>query len=123
MVPSLEKATWVYVRDEVPAQGTRFVGRGPVLNESGGDRIGTAYFDCVVQKNVDAQVDHGLFACDAIFELADGDIMVTGLDPGGINEAVGIAMTGGTGAYSTARGDGTRTDTETETIVLIQLAD
>jgi hypothetical protein len=120
VVPTLQKSTVVYVREDVPRHGTRFVGRGPLLDESGTDRIGTGYFDCVVQQNVGVFFDHGLFVCDAVFKLADGEIMVTGLDPGGISEST-IAVTGGTGAYSTARGDGTWTDTETETIVLIHL--
>jgi len=120
VVPQLQKSTVVYVRNADPVQGTRFVGRGPMLAESGGDRIGTAYFDCVVQKNVGQSFDRGLFVCDAVFAFSDGEIMVTGLDPGGISEAA-IAVTGGTGAYSVASGDGTWTDTETETTVVIHL--
>jgi hypothetical protein len=120
VVPRLQNLTVDYVRDERPGQGTRIVSRAPILEDFGADRIGTGYFDCVVQRNAGEFFGEGLFVCDALFKLADGEVMVTGLDPGGVSEAA-IAVTGGTGAYSTARGDGTWTDTEEGTTVVIHL--
>jgi len=95
VVPRLQNLTVDYVQDERPGQGTRIVSRAPILEDFGADRIGTGYFDCVVQRNAGEFFAEGLFVCDALFKLADGEVMVTGLDPGGVSEAA-IAVTGGT---------------------------
>ena len=56
------------------------------------------------------------------FKLADGDIILKGLDPQG-EGASEFAVLGGTGTYGTATGEATLTDTESaNTDIVIRLA-
>ena len=99
--------------------------RGPATDAATGERVGRFLWNCTVERALDRH-DHGLAVCDAIVELAEGIIAMRGLDPQGESEAP-FAVTGGSGAYSAARGDGLWTDIETDdgwvTDVVIHLVD
>lgn len=81
----------------------RIQARGPLYDESRTTLMGTAYIDCVVHKRI-VDPAKGLWGCNYVLELADGDIVVQGLDPRGPG-AYKMAVLGGTGAYAGASGD------------------
>jgi hypothetical protein len=92
--------------------GDRIASRGPLVDESQTDRVGTAYLQCLVHKRI-IDPDRGLWNCNYALELADGDIVLQGLDPRGPGEYE-MAVLGGTGAYAGASGDATFTDVGTD---------
>lgn len=92
--------------------GDRAAARGP-LTDADGTRVGTAYADCMVHRRITGP-ETGLWTCTYVLELSDGDLIVKGLDPRGPGEYE-MAVLGGTGAYATASGDATFTDTSGET--------
>jgi hypothetical protein len=92
--------------------GDRIAARGPLLDQSQTDRVGTAYVHCIVHKRI-IDPDQGLWNCNYILELADGEIMLQGLDPRGPGEYE-MAVVGGTGAYAGSNGDATFTDVTTD---------
>jgi len=94
--------------------GDRVAARGPLLDESQSDRVGTAYADCVVHRRI-IDPDRGIWNCNYVLELADGEIMLQGLDPRGPGEYE-MAVTGGAGAYSGASGSAAFTDVGTENV-------
>ena len=99
--------------------GDRAAARGRLVDANESERVGTAYFECLVQKRI-VGFSQGLFNCTYVLDLADGDIILKGLDPRG-EGASEFAVLGGTGAYGTATGDATFTDTE-DTDIVIRLA-
>ncbi|MEA2490794.1 MAG: Dirigent-like protein [Acidobacteriota bacterium] len=88
--------------------GDRIAARVPLLDETQTEQLGTAYLHCVVHKRI-VDPDKGLWNCNYVLELADGDLMLQGLDPRGPGEYE-VSVIGGTGAYANARGDATFTD-------------
>jgi hypothetical protein len=92
--------------------GDRIASRGPLVDESQTDRVGTAYHQCLVHKRI-IDPDRGLWNCNYVLKLADGDIVLQGLDPRGPGEYE-MAVLGGTGAYAGASGDATFTDVGTD---------
>jgi hypothetical protein len=92
--------------------GDRIASRGPLLDESQADRIGTAYQQCLVHRRI-IDPDRGLWNCNYILNLADGEIVLQGLDPRGPG-VYEMAVLGGTGAYAGANGDATFTDVGTD---------
>ena len=92
--------------------GDRIAARGPLLNESQTDRVGTAYLQCLVHKRI-IDPDRGLWNCTYVLELADGEIVLQGLDPRGPG-VYELAVVGGTGAYAGANGAATFTDVDTD---------
>lgn len=88
--------------------GDRIAGRGPLLDETQTECVGSAYLQCLVHKRI-VDGDTGLWNCNYVLKLADGDLMLQGLDPRGPG-AYEISVLGGTGAYAGARGDATFTD-------------
>ena len=92
--------------------GDRAAARGPLTNLEGA-QVGTSYGDCLVHRHIKGP-ETGLWSCSYILELADGDLMLEGLDPRGPGEYE-MAVLGGTGAYAKASGDATFTDTFDET--------
>ncbi len=92
--------------------GDRIAGRGPLVDETRSDRVGIGYVHCVVHKRI-IDPDKGLWNCNYVLELADGDIVLQGLDPRGPGEYE-MAVLGGTGAYAGIRGDATFTDVGTD---------
>jgi hypothetical protein len=92
--------------------GDRIAARGPVLDETRTDRVGTLYQQCLVHKNITSGTT-GLWNCNYILEFADGDLVLQGLDPRGPG-AYEIAVLSGTGTYAGATGDATFTDVGTD---------
>lgn len=88
--------------------GDRIAARGPLLDEPQGDRVGTAYPHCLVHRRI-VDPNRGLWNCNYVLELADGNIMLQGLDPRGPG-VYELSVLGGTGAYVGASGDATFTD-------------
>ena len=99
--------------------GDRVAARGRLVDENESERVGTAYFECLVQRRI-VGLSQGLYNCTYVLKLADGDIILKGLDPRG-EGASEFAVLGGTGAYGTATGDATFTDT-INTDIVIRLA-
>ena len=99
--------------------GDRVVAHGPLLDGKTADRVGTGYNECVVQRHVTDTA--GLWVCSYVLELAEGDIVLTGLDPRGPGVST-FSVTGGTGAYDGVGGHATFTDTKAETDMVIVLA-
>ncbi|HVF52213.1 MAG TPA: hypothetical protein VNC78_01260 [Actinomycetota bacterium] len=92
--------------------GDRIAARGPLVDESQTERVGTAYLQCLVHRRI-VDPDRGLWNCNYVLELADGDIVLQGLDPRGPGEYE-MSVLGGTGAYASATGDATFTDGGTD---------
>ncbi|HEX2240330.1 MAG TPA: hypothetical protein VHJ82_04240 [Actinomycetota bacterium] len=88
--------------------GDHIASRGPLLDESQTERVGTAYQQCLVHKRI-VDPDQGLWNCNYLLKLENGEIVLQGLDPRGPGEYQ-MAVLGGTGAYSGASGDATFTD-------------
>ena len=88
--------------------GDRVAARG-TLTDAEGATLGTSHADCVVQVRI-AGPETGLWNCTYVLDLADGDLVLRGLDPRGPG-AYEMAVLGGTGAYEDASGDATFTDT------------
>lgn len=108
--------------------GDQIAARGSLLDESQTDRVGTAYLQCLVHKRI-IEPNRGLWNCNYVLELADGEIMLQGLDPRGPG-VYEMAVLGGTGAYAGANGDATFTDVGTEgvdanphTDIVVRLSD
>jgi hypothetical protein len=100
--------------------GDRLAGRGRLVDENESEGVGTAYFECLVQKRI-VSLSQGLFNCTYILKLRDGNIILKGLDPRGEGTSE-FAVLGGTGTYRTATGDATLTDTSAKTDIVIRLA-
>ncbi len=92
--------------------GDRIAARAPLLDESQTERIGTAYLQCLVHKRI-IDPDRGLWNCNYVLKLTDGEIVLQGLDPRGPG-AYEMAVLGGTGAYAGANGDATFTDVSSD---------
>ena len=81
------------------------------------DQVGWAFGTCLVERRITTGVS-GLWRCTYLLRLADGTITLDGLDPAGPG-VYELGVTGGTGAYSDANGEGTFTDTNTSTDIQI----
>lgn len=92
--------------------GDRIAARGPLLDETQTDRLGRSYAQCLVHRRI-IHPDQGLWNCNYVLQLENGDIMLQGLDPRGPGEYE-MSVLGGTGAYASASGDATFTDVGTE---------
>lgn len=88
--------------------GDRAAARG-LLTDADGTNVGKAFADCLVHRRITGP-ETGLWTCTYVLDLADGDLIVKGLDPRGPGEYE-MAVLGGTGAYANASGDATFTDT------------
>ena len=101
--------------------GDRLTARGPLYDAANlGTKVGRAYMDCSIAKNFAG--GNGLFNCTYLLDLDGGDITLQGIDPPGPS-VVPFAVTGGDGAFRTARGDAVFTDTSAGTEMEITLAD
>ena len=96
----------------------RVAARGP-LTDTVGTRVGTAYGDCLVQQHIRGP-ETGLWHCSYVLDLAEGDLVLEGLDPRGPG-VYEVAVLGGTGSYANASGDATFTDTDEATDMMIRL--
>lgn len=99
--------------------GDRVAGRGRLVDEGETERVGNAYFECLVHKRI-VGLTTGLYNCTYVLRLTDGDMILKGLDPRGPG-VTKFAVLGGTGVFASAAGEATLTDTETETDFVITL--
>ena len=109
---STQKARIINHYGPVLRLGDRVAGRGAVTDAEG-TKVGRSYADCVVQRQITDDTT-GLWNCSYVLDLADGDLMLRGLDPRGPG-VYEMAVLGGTGVYANASGDATFTDTADET--------
>ena len=81
------------------------------------EKVGRAFGTCLVERRIEPGVS-GLWRCTYLLKLAEGTIVLDGLDPAGPG-AYELAVTGGTGAYNAADGQATFTDTASSTDIQI----
>jgi hypothetical protein len=81
------------------SMGDEHVSRTPVLDRRGGSRVGTLYAHAAVVKGDSFRT--AVFQAQVVLALDDGTITLSGLAG---TAARPFAVTGGTGAYSGARG-------------------
>jgi hypothetical protein len=103
-----------------PRLGDRLANHGPLLDETRTTRVGKAFSDCLVQRRIEDNPFRGLFDCEYVLKLQDGNLVLRGLDPHGPGSS-GFAVLGGTGSYSNARGEATFTDSLDATDMVISL--
>ena len=86
--------------------GDRLVARGALLNETQESEVGSFSMDCVVIRAItdDPSGPGGVYRCSYLLQLAEGDLILEGLDPHGPGTHT-FAVLGGTEAYASARGD------------------
>jgi hypothetical protein len=99
--------------------GDGVVGRGPVMDGGTGEHAGSVYFECTVMRKIRSD-DEGLWRCSYHLRLADGALVLHGLDPRGLG-APTFAVLGGTKAYRAASGDAVLTDSVDGTDMVISL--
>jgi len=98
--------------------GDRLVTRAVVADPDSGERVGTAYGDCVVvSPKIGAD---GMYWCRYVLDLSGGQITTEGLDPHGPSNVL-FSITGGTKAYHAAAGHAEFVDSETQTDVYLEL--
>ena len=90
------------------------------MDETQTTQVGYAHLDCVVMRRI-TNAPSGLYRCSYLLELADGGLIIEGLDPHGPGTYT-FAVLGGTATYAGATGVATMTDTATETDMVIDLA-
>lgn len=112
------KTTFLDFESDGLRLGDRLASRGPLLDATQTNQAGSAYLECVVMRSITD--GHGLYRCSYLLKLADGTILLEGLDPRGPGTAT-FAVMGGTGAYRDATGEATLTDTLSETDLVIEL--
>jgi hypothetical protein len=108
------KKAFVDVHRDGLRLGDRIAARGQLVDEAQSERLGTAYVQCLVHRRI-VDPDRGLWNCNYVLELADGDIVLQGLDPRGPG-VYEMSVLGGTGAYADATGDATFTDVGTDAV-------
>ena len=57
--------------------GDRIAGRGSLIDEDQTERLGTSYVQCLVHRRI-VDPDKGLWNCNYVLELEDGDITASG---------------------------------------------
>jgi len=102
--------------------GDRLTFRAPLLDGTQTSDAGETYGECVVVRRItdDADGPGGIYRCNYLLRLADGDLIVDGLDPHGPGVASFVVL-GGTGAYAGATGEATVTDSDAGTEFVIAL--
>jgi len=98
--------------------GDRLVTRGVIADPDSGERVGTAYGDCVV-VSTKIGVD-GTYWCRYVLDIPQGQITTEGLDPHGPSDVL-FSITGGTRAYKEASGHAEFVDSDTQTDVYLVL--
>jgi hypothetical protein len=84
--------------------GDRSTGRGPVLDPATGDGVGRYFFECIATTRIVVEDQRGTWLCTIVLEMLDGHLILQGEDPAGVGPGV-LAVTGGTGLFSNARGE------------------
>lgn len=102
--------------------GDRLAARGPLLDGSLAEEVGSFSMDCVVVKPIKDGPDgpSGVYRCSYLLQLPEGDLIVEGLDPHG-SGVYTFAVLGGTEAFAGATGDATLTDGDAGTEFVINL--
>jgi hypothetical protein len=93
--------------------------RAPLVDPASGENAGSVYFECTVMRKI-VSPDQGLWRCSYHLRLADGAIILQGLDPRGVGAST-FAVLGGTNAYRSASGDAVFTDSVDGTDIVITL--
>ena len=91
-----------------------------MVDPASGESAGTAYLECTVMRKIRSD-DQGLRRCSYHLKLADGRIVLQGLDPRGAGAST-FAVLGGTKTYRGASGDAVFTDSDLGTDIVITLA-
>jgi hypothetical protein len=99
--------------------GDSLAARGPLLDPNTNEQVGSSYSTCWVARTLIH--NHGLYNCTYLLKLADGTIILQGLDPHGPGSSP-FAVTGGSGIYKDASGDALFTDSTTATDMQITLS-
>jgi len=99
--------------------GDELVARGALVDPESGESAGTAYLECTVVRKIRSD-DQGLRRCSYHLKLADGGIVLQGLDPRGAGAST-FAVLGGTKTYRGASGDAVFTDSDLGTDIVITL--
>ena len=100
--------------------GDELVGHAALVDPASGESAGTAYLECTVVRKIRSD-DQGLRRCSYHLKLADGGIVLQGLDPRGAGAST-FAVLGGTKTYRGASGDAVFTDSDLGTDIVITLA-
>jgi hypothetical protein len=102
--------------------GDRLAARGTLTDPAGEIAVGKLHLDCVVQRKITdgPEGPAGLYRCSYLLRLADGDLIIEGLDPHG-SGVYTMAVLGGTGAFAGATGEATLTDGPVATDFVISL--
>ena len=98
--------------------GDGVASRGPLVDAQSGEPAGSVYFECTVMRRIG--LEEGLWRCSYHLRLADGAIVLQGLDPRGMGSST-FAVLGGTKAYRGAAGDAVFTDSTDGTDIVITL--
>jgi hypothetical protein len=100
--------------------GDELTARTALVDPASGESAGTAHLECTVMRKI--RSDHqGLRRCSYLLKLADGAIVLQGLDPRGAGAST-FAVLGGTKTYRGASGDAIFTDSDIGTDIVITLA-
>ncbi|XVS67352.1 allene oxide cyclase barrel-like domain-containing protein [Actinosynnema sp. CA-299493] len=93
-----------------PAVGLGFVSGGELFQADGATRIGEGYSHCAAIAVSTAVPPEVTAHCTSTFRLPDGELHLSGMRKyksiaAGFEDTA-VAITGGTGAYTVARGEG-----------------
>ena len=100
--------------------GDELAGHAALVDPASGESAGAAYLECTVVRKIRSD-DQGLRRCSYHLKLADGGIVLQGLDPRGAGAST-FAVLGGTKTYRGASGDAVFTDSDDGTDIVITLA-
>jgi len=100
--------------------GDELAGHAALVDPASGESAGTAYLECTVMRTIRSD-NQGLRLCSYHLKLADGGIVLQGLDPRGVGAST-FAVLGGTKTYRGASGDAVFTDSDDGTDIVITLA-
>lgn len=117
------KSTFVNVNQPGIRIGDRLAARGPLMDASQTSRVGRQYLDCIIMNKITedpVEGPNGLYWCTYLLKLADGDLTIAGRDLRGSGVST-FAVLGGTGAYASASGVATLTDSVQGTEFVIEL--
>jgi len=98
--------------------GDGVASRGPLVDTQSREPAGSVYFECTVMRRIG--LEEGLWRCSYLLRLAEGAIVLEGLDPRGMGAST-FAVLGGTKAYRGASGDAVLTDSTEGTDIVITL--
>jgi hypothetical protein len=99
--------TMVDLGDPGPGPGDEFLFAGDVFDHAGGANMGRVAGKCTT---LSGDATNGDAFCQGTFVLEGGQLAIQGLNDGGMftdGQPGAVAIVGGTGIYTNARGDGT----------------